>query len=256
MSRLPYLFATFAILQSGCVSLPRSKPPAPQGAVTVVVSRRDLHAGLPISADDVAERKMDAADVDKEHSFASLVDVLGRTPRERILANEPIREERLARPDASVGLNAILTPGKRAITVEVSGAALWQPGNYVDVGLYGPKECPYVGPTLQGVRVLALDGVLDGAPDGWVGAPSKREKEGGTPRSPDRRVVTLELLPSEAQMFNVGSICGVVSLQLRSDIDILQASLPSNAPPPCFPLPFAETAPDDAAEPARDPSMR
>ena len=75
--------------------------------------------------------------VPTEQIYSDSAIVIGRTPRAKILPNEPVRRESLASADAGVGLNALIRKGMRAMTVQVdhqSGVGGFiQPGNYVDV---------------------------------------------------------------------------------------------------------------------------
>ena len=211
----------------------------PKATADVVIAVRDLSMGLPITADDVTVRHVAPEMIPRDSTFAALTDVLGRTPRERILANESIREERLARPDAGIGLNAIVTPGKRAMTVatdtETAVAGLLQAGNYIDVIVTLAPEDPaaagakWVTDTiLQGIKVLAVGSALDSeAPRKTEGDKAAKEK----PSSQTRNLkpsITLELSPEEAERLAQAVARGDIHVVLRSDIDILQTV--SNGP--------------------------
>lgn len=193
--------------------------------VTVVVASQDLYMGLPIAAEDLATKRVLPDTIDPDYVFADPADVVGRTPRERILADEILRVERLARADAGVGLNAIITPGRRAMTIETdteSGmAGLLQPGNYVDVIVTirpdDEKEAggKWVTETiLQTVRILAVGTQLG----------SKVEDDGKSKKNQARQrpSVTLELTLDEAEKLALASSRGDLHLVMRSDIDIVQ----------------------------------
>jgi pilus assembly protein CpaB len=211
----------------------------PKATADVVIAVRDLYMGLPITADDVTVRQVAPEMIPRDDTFAQLTDVLGRTPRERILANESIREERLARPDAGIGLNAIVTPGKRAMTVatdtETAVAGLLQAGNYIDVIVTIAPEDPaaagakWVTDTiLQGIKVLAVGSALDSE------APRKADGEKVAKEKPNNQTrnlkpsITLELTPEEAERLAQAVARGDIHVVLRSDIDILQTV--SNGP--------------------------
>ena len=73
--------------------------------------------------------------------------VVGRIPRERVLANDLVRAERLSDPESGVGLETVIPRGLRAISVDLAdGPALsgfLQPGSYVDVmATFTPEELP------------------------------------------------------------------------------------------------------------------
>jgi pilus assembly protein CpaB len=205
----------------------------PKETVAVVVAVRDLYMGLPIAAEDVAVRYVIPEMVMRDETFADLEKVLGRTPRERILANEAVREERLASANAGVGLNAIVTPGKRAMTVatdtETAVAGLLQAGNFVDVIVTIKPEDPaavgakYVAETiLQDIKVLAVGSSLGGN-----AAKEAETKEGKGKKSDSaarklKPSITVELAPDEAEKLALAQSRGEIHVVLRSDIDSLQ----------------------------------
>jgi pilus assembly protein CpaB len=148
---------------------------APGEMVDVVVAARDLNMGVALTQDDVVVRSLPVSVVVEGATFDSLEQVVGeipRTPKERILANEIIRRERLALPGEGVGLNALITEGQRAMAVQISQAqavaAFIQPGNYVDVIVVirpdeRNAEAKAVSKVLlQGKRVLAVGATLQG----------------------------------------------------------------------------------------------
>ncbi len=216
----------------------------PKETLDVVVASRDLLVGLPISEQDVVVVPMVPGSVPEETTFSKLEDVIGRTPRERILTSEPIRDERIARPDAGIGLNAIVQPGKRAMTVatntEDAVAGLLHPGNYVDIIVtIKPEEtsvasAKWVTDTiLQSIRVLAVGGSLND-PLGTTTAEKKvvntadgkkvelKKKEGKDNAA--RRLkpsITLEVTPDEAEKLALAVAQGDIYVVLRSDIDTM-----------------------------------
>ena len=213
----------------------------PQQTVDVVIAVRDLYMGLPITPDDVVVRSVEPEMIPREQTFSTLSDVLGRTPRERILTNEVIREERLARPDAGIGLNAIVTPGKRAMTIstdtETALAGLLQAGNYIDIIVtIAPEDVAEVGAKwvtetiLQGVKILAVGSTLGGGEQA-VAVDEKGKKKKAT-ADPNKRTlkpsITVELTPEEAEKMALSQNRGKIDVVLRSDIDILQ--IDSNGP--------------------------
>lgn len=193
-----------------------------QETVQTVVAIRDLYMGIPITQQDVALRDLMPEMVPPDAAFQSVDEVVGRTPRERILANELIRTERLARRDAGIGLNAIVTPGKRAMAIEVnteSGVAgFLQPNNFVDVIVtIKPDEevdgAKWVTETiLQGIKVLAVDSNL--------GSNEEQEKEKQNRARRLKPSVTLEVTLEEAEKLALSTSRGELHLVLRSDVDI------------------------------------
>ncbi|MFZ5482453.1 MAG: Flp pilus assembly protein CpaB [Myxococcota bacterium] len=210
----------------------------PVASADVVFAARDLYMGLPLAAEDLIIKQV-TPEMVPESTFGAVADVLGRTPRERILANEMIREERLARPDAGIGLNAIVTPGKRAMTVatdtETAVAGLLQPGNYIDIIVtIAPEDPSEVGAKwvtetiLQGIKVLAVGSTLGGgstgaeAPAGDAAAAKAKKKSDAAAQRKLKPSITLEVTPEEAEKLALAGSRGQLCVVLRSDIDILQ----------------------------------
>lgn len=205
----------------------------PRATLDVVIAVRDIQIGLPITADDVTVRQVAPDSIPRDYTFAQVNAVVGRTPRERILASESIREERLARPEAGIGLNAIVTPRKRAMTIatdtETAVAGLLQAGNYIDVIVTIAPEDPssngakWVTDTiLQGIKVLAVGSSLD------ADAPHTSDAEKtiqAKPTSQTRNLkpsITLEVGPDEAERLAQAIARGEIHIVLRSDMDILE----------------------------------
>lgn len=193
--------------------------------IRTVVAVRDLYMGLPITQEDVTIEELSPEMVPLDMAFQSIDEVVGRTPRERILAQEVIRTERLARRDAGIGLNAIVTPGKRAMTVVVdteSGVAgFLQPNNFVDVIVTikpDDKEIEDKWLTetiLQGVKVLAVDASLTSNAE----AEEEKKKQSRNTRR-YKPSVTLEVTLEEAEKLALASSKGDLHMVLRSDVDI------------------------------------
>ncbi len=223
------------VMQSSAARVAEAEKP--KETADVVIAIRDLYMGLPITAEDVTVRQFAPEMIPRDYTFAQLTDVLGRTPRERILANEAVREERLARPDAGVGLNAIVTPGKRAMTIptntETAIAGLLQAGNYIDIIVtIAPEDTTMAGAKwitdtiLQGIKVLAVGSTLDG--DAGTVEPEKGKARSSNQTRGLKPSITLELTPEESERLAQAVTRGDIHVVLRSDIDILQTT--SNGP--------------------------
>lgn len=193
--------------------------------VDVAIATRELYTGVAIGPDDIVIRSFDPAMVPPEGTFSDAEELMGRTPRERILPNEIIRADRLAVADAGIGLNAIISPGKRAMSVAVdteSGVAgFLQPGNFVDVIVTirpddGSVRSKWVSHAfLQGVKVLA------------VGRNMGAERQTAPQKKASRRekpTVTLELTLEQAQELALSASKGDIHIVLRNDIDITRES--------------------------------
>jgi pilus assembly protein CpaB len=186
---------------------------APDETTTVMVAARDMWQGITIEAGDLAMIELPPEYV-PESVLRQPEQAVGRVPRERILAQEFIREERLADPEAGIGLNAIIPRGMRAISINISdGSAVsgfLNPGNYVDVlvTIEGDEAREAETNTLlQAVTVLAVNNRLGN---------SSSESTGDRAKSS----VTVAVTPDLAEKLTHAVAQGTVTMTLRNDIDV------------------------------------
>jgi len=186
----------------------------PDEKTSVMVADHDLGPGRTIAEGDLSNVEL-PPDYVPNSVLKQPEQAIGRVPRERILAKEFIREERLANPEAGLGLNAIIPRGMRALSINISdGSAVsgfLNPGNYVDVlvTIDGDEQRAAETVTLlQAVAVLAVNNRL-----------------GTTIESMDSKYkpsVTLAVTPELAAKLTLAVAQGVVTLTLRNDIDVTQ----------------------------------
>jgi len=186
---------------------------APDETTTVMVAARDMWQGITIEAGDLAMIELPPEYV-PESVLRQPEQAVGRVPRERILSQEFIREERLADPEAGVGLNAIIPRGMRAISINISdGSAVsgfLNPGNYVDVlvTIEGDENREAETNTLlQAVTVLAVNNRLGNSTSESTGDRSKAS-------------VTVAVTPDLAEKLTHAVAQGTVTMTLRNDIDV------------------------------------
>ena len=176
--------------------------------VMVVVAARDLHVGIAIAEGDLyaVQNRGDLP----SGVFVAPDDVVGRVPRERILANEPVRGERLAELSAGVGLNALVPRYMRAITVGIGPDGVLDgalgPGRRVDVAVtfaLVEGDPPETFPLLEGVPVLAVypGGSEEAQGMRWDRAPA----------------VALLATPDQAEVLTHAENVGRITLSLRDD---------------------------------------
>ncbi len=235
--------------------------------VTVVAASRTLYQGVAITNDDLfvvnvppdylpVVKSPEKNEVVKAAVFASRERVVGQVPRERILANEFIRPDRLADGSTGVGLNAVIPRGMRAISVPLRGssavAGFLMPGNYVDVLVtmsdeFGRRRTETI---LQAVFVLGVNSRAAEDADTEV---SSRGKQAPS--------VTFLVTPKQAEDVAYADEMGDISLTLRnvqdvnytqltgSDLDELMARLKPRVVEEVKVLP---PAPRRISEPAAD----
>nr|WP_281373744.1 Flp pilus assembly protein CpaB [Parvularcula dongshanensis] len=143
---------------------------------------------------------------DDEEFYESLS---SRRARTTIHEGEPIIEAKTVQQGDSGLMAALLTPGMRAISANLSGDSTTSgfvlPGDRVDIIATGREGAETVTQTiLSNVRVIAIDQTL---------------REEGGPNSIKGSSVTFELSPSEVRPFLVAREGKALTLVLRSMFD-------------------------------------
>jgi pilus assembly protein CpaB len=221
-----------------------------QAAVTqqVVVAAREASLGQPLTATMLQTMPWPASAIPKG-AFTNFQGLEGRVLVANVQQGEVIVESRLAPVGTRGGLSAVISGGKRAITVKVNevvgvaGFAL--PGNFVDVMVNTEDEV-----TRQQISKIVLERILVLA----VAQEASRDEL----RPKVVNAVTLEVTPSEAEKVDLARSVGNLSLVLRNQIDsdatqtvgIRKSDLLGTAPSPQPAAP----APQAAAQPARVPA--
>jgi pilus assembly protein CpaB len=132
-----------------------------------------------------------------------------RVVKTTVLRGEPVLETKLAPVGTKGGLSAVISEGKRAITVRVNevigvaGFAL--PGNYVDVlvNTQDQAEKPISKIVLESILVLAV----------------AQEASRDETKPKVVNAVTLEVAPVEAEKLDLARSIGNLSLVLRNQLD-------------------------------------
>jgi pilus assembly protein CpaB len=223
------IFFLFAILISGGtvfmaqrwlhsraeVAAQQTAPVIPK--TMVLVAKTDLATGSFLRADSLRWQewpKEGLADSYIVEGKAKPEDFAGAVVRSRLTAGEPVTQARVVHPGDRGFLAAVLTPGDRAVTVNVtpsSGmAGFIYPGDRVDLILTTAihsndkdAQTQHMSETvLTDLRVVGMDQRL---------TDEKDKKE-----SPIPKTATLEVTPKQAEIVSVISELGLVSLSLRS----------------------------------------
>lgn len=211
----------------------------------VVVAAVDIPPGWTIKTEHLAKRQMPAEYVPSE-VYRTADEVVGRVAAERVLAGEFIRDERLADPEAGVGLPAIIPRGMRALQVPVKGGAagsgFLNPGNFVDlIAVCAKADPPEVRTLLQSVTVLAVD---DRMTDLAYVDPNKKRS------ARVRSSVTMALTPQQAELVKYAFGQCRITLALRNDIDVTNIENNDGKPAPG---PSSDPAAPGDAAPAAAP---
>jgi pilus assembly protein CpaB len=176
----------------------------------VVVATQALGIGSMLKTEQVKLAKV-PADQFPAGAFEKIQDVLDRPVASPILAEEPIREGRLAARGAGFGLAPMIAPGMRAVAVKVDEvvgvAGFVLPGMRVDVLLTGQPpggDRRVTRTVLQNIVVLTA---------GQSFEPDSRGKAINAP------VVTLLVTPQQAETLTLSGSEGRVQLVLRNGAD-------------------------------------
>jgi pilus assembly protein CpaB len=177
----------------------------------IVVANKDIPAGTIINEEFLKKGMLKASPWPKASvpagAFSSPEQLVGKTNRVKILANEPVLESRLAGEGA--GLTVRLEAGKRAMAVRVDEiigvSGFIVPDDRVDVIVTATppgadKQDDRISKiVLQNKRVLSV-------------AQSTEQKDG---KPQVARSITLEVSPDEAEKLSLASQEGSVVLALR-----------------------------------------
>jgi pilus assembly protein CpaB len=192
------------------------------GTTPVVVATRVLQVGTRLTPDDV---RVAAWPVKSQvpGAFADLKTVLDRGVIETIGENEPITGRKVAGPESGAGLPPVIPPGMRAVSVrvnEVVGVAGYvMAGTRVDVlvsaqsdGTGSGRE-PMARTVVSNVMVLTNGTNVD----------TEESRQGQAQLA---RVVTLAVLPEDAERIVLATNEGKISLALRNPMDVEPTKTP------------------------------
>ncbi|CAL8978873.1 Flp pilus assembly protein CpaB [Rhodoplanes serenus] len=198
------------------------EPVAKLDTVEILVAKSDIGIGQTLAEADVAWQPWPTAALspaflrrnERPDAIPQLVGAIARTP---IAAGEPVRESKLIKVKGSGYMAAILPPGMRAASTEISpetgAGGFILPNDRVDVLLTRRDreseratgvESHVSETVLPDVRVLAIDQLV--------------EEKGGQ-KVVVGRTATLELTPRQAETLAVSKQMGSLSLALRSLAD-------------------------------------
>lgn len=160
--------------------------------------------------------------------FTELKSLEGSLLTRHLSAGQMLNVSDIIRPDQSHYTSAMLSPGKRAVTLELSQAGvshgLLRPGNYVDVVLTSENDHPDSHGTgvitkrsasvvLENTRLLAIGNTITDLVGG-LEDDSREVMQGNDSYQPVR--VTFEVSPDSATRLLLANQLGELSLMLRS----------------------------------------
>ena len=210
-----------AYLASGAGEKAAPAPVAQLPTVDILVAKSDIGLGQSVKPDDLQWQAWPQATsgnfINRAGKADAIKEFTGSIARSPFIAGEPIREQKLVRADGSGFMAAILPAGYRAISTEISpetgAGGFILPNDRVDVIVSKREKNPDgKGPDLTtseiiltNVRVLAID-------------QAPKEKEGTS--SMVGKTATLELKPEQAETLTRARQSGILTLALRSIVDV------------------------------------
>jgi len=210
----------------------------------VVVASRDIELGSVLNASMLQVATWPSGSM-PSGAINDVKALESRVVKTTVMRGEPVLETKLAPVGTKGGLSAVISAGKRAITVRVNevvgvaGFAL--PGNYVDVmvNTQDEKDKPISKIVLEKILVLAV------------------AQEAGRDETKPKVVnaVTLEVGPEQAEKLDLARSVGTLSLVLRNQVDTV--GTPTVGVRKADLLSLRESAPVVAdAKPASKPAPR
>ena len=191
----------------------------PQTPVLVMV--HDVSIGQLLGPDDFEGRDWPDTTINPNYftqdiSPTAIEDLTGSVVRTSMVEQEPVLPHKIVRKGETGYMAALLTPGKRAVSVEISAdkasGGFILPGDRVDVYVTYDVELvddatgemnlrPNTTTILENVRVLAIDQMFRSDESGQYAIGS---------------TATVELEPNKARLLVMADRIGEVSLALRS----------------------------------------
>ena len=190
-------------------------PPAPQMAtVDILVAKTDIENGRRITPEQMQWQPWPASAVSSEYFRQAdnpgiVAQIAGSITRAGFISGEPILKAKLIRADGSGYMAAMIRPGMRAISTDISPEAgvggFILPNDHVDVILTrleksNGEDAFHSETILTNARVLAIDQTVD-------------EKNGQ--RVVIGKIATLELAVPQAETLALARRLGSISLMLR-----------------------------------------
>lgn len=179
----------------------------------VVVAAADIEPGSKLTGDVLSHVTWPTGAI-PEGAFKDAAELRARVVKTGVLKGEPLLERKLSPAGTLGGLSAVITEGKRAMTVRVNDvvgvAGFALPGNYVDVVVNARQDVPAAG-TQKEISKTVLERVLVLAVAQEAGRDETKPKVVSA--------VTLEVSPDEAEKLDLARSVGTLSLVLRNQVD-------------------------------------
>lgn len=187
-------------------------------AQRVVVAVADVGRGQKLLPDMLKLEEISIKNLPK-NAFTDFSKLADRVLKSNVMRGEVLSEDKLAPPGTVGGLSAMISEGKRAITVRVNDvigvAGFALPGNYVDVIVHLERDAAESERNARTaalhVSKIVLERIL------VLAVAQEVSRDDTKPRVVN--AVTLEVTPQEAEHLDLARSVGTLSLALRNQID-------------------------------------
>jgi pilus assembly protein CpaB len=182
----------------------------------IVVAAADINLGQRLTPEMLMLAEWPSDSMPKG-AYLDPLKVTGRVLKSSVLRGEPVSEAKLAPAGTLGGLSALITEGKRAITVRVNDvigvAGFALPGNYVDIIVSTQKEgvTGSANGRDQSISKIVLERIL------VLAVAQEVSRDETKPRVVN--AVTLEVTPDQAENLDLARSVGTLSLALRNQVD-------------------------------------
>jgi pilus assembly protein CpaB len=210
-----YMTQTYLRSEREAMAKPAPDPEPREPSVKVLVAAGELSAGTILSKSHLRWQNWPEDGVSESYFVKQANpehDLEGAVVRQSLAPGDPVTEMRIVRPGDRGFLAAMLSPGKRAISVPVNAttgiSGLVYPGDKVDIVLTHAVEAGQSTTgtkrrasetVLQDIRVLALDQRTDDQDGKRIVA----------------KTATVEVTPKQAERISLAKQLGNLSLVLR-----------------------------------------
>ncbi|UGQ46181.1 Flp pilus assembly protein CpaB [Massilia endophytica] len=227
------------------------------GAARIVVSAADANLGQRLSPDMVKLADW-PADGLPQGALRDPAALSGRVLKTSVLRGEALTEAKLAPAGTLGGLSAVISEGKRAITVRVNDvigvAGFALPGTFVDI-LVNTQTEPGVKQE-HAISKIVLERIL------VLAVAQEVSRDETKPRVVN--AVTLEVTPEQAEQLDLARSVGTLSLVLRNQVDptpgvtpgATKGTLLGLAKEPAAPALAVAAQPPKPPKPPREPAPR
>ena len=223
---------------------------AAPSTVRIAVAASDVGLGQRLAPDMVALADWPGSSV-PAGAQRELAPLAGRVLKASVQRGEPLTAAKLAPAGTLGGLSALITEGKRAITVRVNDvvgvAGFALPGNFVDILVHAPGQGGHGGNGSEpALSKIVLERIL------VLAVAQEVARDDTKPRVVN--AVTLEVTPDQAERLDLARSVGTLSLALRNQVDPRPGATPGAtrhsvlgaAAAPAAGAPSAPTAPAPA----------